>query len=442
MRKGTDMPHRPRLKADDPSGHTTNYDRFGFSIDPSVGYARGHVLPTPLDDARRMTWAWARTAERARTHGPSSFSILTGNAGQFPLTSEDLKICNEWTAPGLGWPRLRKLALEHLGGGGQDQFLLLSRTSAAIFSWLMLHGRNRTVLSVVPKNGHGHSSIHFAAAAADAQVVEIEAHALRGDMLRLLKPGCAIITSVTSSMEELSDTEISDVASLLQDAGCPSLLDDAYGARVRPVFRGQLRSLETGVDVAVTNGDKVGLGGPRCALVAGRADLVDQMGAWAAEAGTDARGPIIIGMLRALESYTPDRLLQDAADGAELGHVLHSRFGGRYVKQSTLGPKILEEDALELVLNKCEGHNPHHIRPAEVTAAVGLFVLRHHGIITVNSHGQPGARVSLRLKPTQGSLASAGGASAVADALEEAFNWVAMHLHRPDDMRAMILGTN
>ncbi|BCW36002.1 selenocysteine synthase [Arthrobacter sp. StoSoilA2] len=426
----------------EPTVQDTSYDRFGYAIDPAVGYARGHVLATALDDTRRMAWAWEKTAERVRAYGPSSLAILTGNAGQFPLAATDLALCNEWTAPGIGWPRLRDLALEHLGGRDEDQFVLLSRTSSVIFSWLMLHGRNRIVLSVVPKNGHGHSSIHFAAAAAGSRIVEVEASALDDDLLRLLRPACAVITSVTSSMEELEDHEISAAAALMQTVGCLTLLDDAYGARIRPVFRGQQRSLQTGVDVAVTNGDKVGLGGPRCALVAGRADLVNQMGTWAAEAGTDARGPIVIGMLRALENYTPDRLLQDAADGAELGHALQGRFGSRYVQQSTLGPKILEEDALELVLNRCQGHNPHQIRPAEVTAAVGLYVLQHRGIVTVNSHGQPGARVSLRLKPTPDSLATAGGATTIVEAFEEGLDWVAMHLHRPDDMRSMILGSS
>lgn len=85
---------------------------------------------------------------------------------------------------------------------------------------------------------------------------------------------------------------------------------------------------------------------------------------------------------------------------------------------------------------------PHNIRPAEVTASIRLYVLQSHGIITVNSHGQPGARVSLKLKPTAGALAKAGGAVAIADAFEDAIEWAAVHLHRPDDIRAMILRKN
>jgi L-seryl-tRNA(Ser) seleniumtransferase len=415
------------------------YDRFGFALDPSVGYARGRILATPVEDAKRMARAWDRTAARVQTHGPDAFSILTGNAGAFPLTATDLKFCNEWTAPGIVGQRLKELALEHLGGTAEHGFVLFSRTSAVIFAWLMLHGKGRTVLSVVPANGHGHSSIHFSASAAGATVVEVEAAKLDEEFLARWSPSCAVITSVTSSMEELNDDEITRAADMLRAAGCLSLLDDAYGARIRPVFHGQKRSLETGVDAAVTNGDKVGLGGPRSALVAGRPDVIDSMGVWAAEAGTDARGPIMVGVLRALESFSPERLLQDAADGAELGHELTQTLGGKYVQRGPLGPKVIEEDALELVLERCGGANPHQVRPAEVTAAVGLHVLEH-GIVTVNSHGQPGARVSLRLKPTSGCLERAGGAKAVARAFDEALTWTADHLHRPDKLRAMILG--
>lgn len=413
-------------------------DRFGNPIDPSVGYARGLILGSPADDARRMARAWKRTQELIEARGSARFAVLTGNAGDFPLADGDAQLCNEWIAPGVASSRLRELALFHLGGGPQHAFSLLSRTSAAIVAWLMIHASHRTVLSVVPSGGHGHSSIHFAAVYAGSRIVEVEADRLDEALLAELVPACAIITSVTSSMEELSAEEIRSAASALRAAGCPSLLDDAYGARIRPIFRGQAKSLQTGVDVAVTNGDKVGLGGPRCALLAGRADLVEQMAVWAAEAGTDGRGPIMVSMLRALERFTPEQLLQDARDGAQLTEELVARVGSRWVKPGLLGPMITEEDALGIALER-SGTKAEMIRPAEVTAAVAMRVLEQ-GIITVNSHGQPGARVSLRLKPTTGCLDAAGGAAAIAEAFDRAFDWAAGNLHRPSSYRSLILG--
>lgn len=412
-------------------------DRFGNVIDPAVGYARGLILATSADEARRMAHAWKRTHELIE-RGFSRFAILTGNAGDFPLRPEDIDLCNEWTAPGFAASRLKELALHHLGGGPEHSFSLLSRTSSAILAWLMLHGRGRTVLSIAPEGGHGHSSIYFAAKNANSRIVELTADEVNEDLLAELEPACAVITSVTSSLEELDAEQIRTVAASLRSAGCPSLLDDAYGACIRPIFRGQAKSLQTGVDVAVTNGDKVGMGGPRCALLAGRSEWVEQMAVWAAEAGTDSRGPLMVAMLRALEKFTPDQLVQDARDGMELTAELTSRFGPRWVQPSLLGPKITEEDAMEIVLER-SGSNPYRLRPTDVTAAVAMRAVSH-GIVTVTSHGQPGVRVSLRLKPTDGSFEAAGGAGRIAEIFDEAFTWAAANLHRPDLLQSLILG--
>jgi L-seryl-tRNA(Ser) seleniumtransferase len=45
-----------------------------------------------------------------------------------------------------------------------------------------------------------------------------------------------------------------------------------------------------------------------------------------------------------------------------------------------------------------------------------MTLLKRHGIATDTTHGQPGARVSLRLKPVLGVLTKAGGAVWVSDA--------------------------
>lgn len=421
------------------AGLDISYDRFGNPIDITVGYARGNILATSLDDAKRMEHAWNRTQKYIQAHSSNSFAILTGNAGNFPLPAGETALCNEWIAPGVAAGRLKELALDHLGGASDHGFVLYSRTASVILAWIMLYSRKGPVLSVVPEGGHGHSSIHFGAAVAGCAVIEVTRSNLTPEFLQEHQPSCAVVTSVTSSMEELSDADIQSMADTLRDAGCLTLLDDAYGARIRPIFHGQRRSLQTGVDVAVTNGDKVGLGGPRCALVGGNPALIDEMSVWAAESGTDARGPVIMAMLRALEAFTPEQLLQDAADGVLLADELTAILGRKYVQPGTLGPKITEEDAMDLVLDRCEGSNPHRISPSEVTAAIGLHVLGR-GIVTVNSHGQPGARVSLRLKPTTGCLEAAGGAASLAGAFDDAFTWVAGNMHKPQAMRAMILG--
>ena len=93
---------------------------------------------------------------------------------------------------------------------------------------------------------------------------------------------------------------------------------------------------------------------------------------------------------------------------------------------------------MEIVLDR-SGSNPHRLRPTDVTAAVAMRALQH-GVVTVTSHGQPGVRVSLRLKPTRGALDSAGGAARIAEIFDDAFGWTADNLHRPDVLQSLILG--
>lgn len=94
---------------------------------------------------------------------------------------------------------------------------------------------------------------------------------------------------------------------------------------------------------------------------------------------------------------------------------------------------------MELVL-KMAGQEKSDRVPAEVTAAVGMLMLRDKGIVTVNTHGQPGGRVSIRLKPTTGAVARAGGAAAVAGCLVSALDEVAGHLDDIDWFAKILFG--
>jgi L-seryl-tRNA(Ser) seleniumtransferase len=69
-----------------------------------------------------------------------------------------------------------------------------------------------------------------------------------------------------------------------------------------------------------------------------------------------------------------------------------------------------------------------------------MVLLRDHGILTVNTHGQPGARVSVRLKPTHGAIERAGGMTKVVDAMVSSFDEVARYIDRPKDLAELVLG--
>lgn len=419
-----------------------SFDRFGFRIDPGVGYARGTILGSALDETKRLRRGWELARRRHSRHGASSFADFTGNSAELPLAANELPLCEEWVGLALTTEELRLRALEHMGGRvDRDGFAVLARTSGAIFTWLNLHGVDRTVLSVVPVGGHAHSSLHHAARSCRSKVIEVDADRLDQSLIDQYRPATAIITSVTSSLEELDGDQIRGVTAMLKDAGCPSLLDDAYGARLRPIVRGGPKSLELGADVAVTNADKIGLGGPRCCFVAGDPELVTAMESWAALAGLDGRAPAVAGALAALRAFSPQFIWDAIEDGHRLAESLTKRFGERYVSQTVLGPTIEEEGALQLLLDRYSPIETGELRPCEITAAVSMVLLESDGIITVNALSHPGSRVALRLKPTRGSLSKVGGAERFADALETAFESVGRQAMDSDAIRRLIIGT-
>jgi L-seryl-tRNA(Ser) seleniumtransferase len=131
--------------------------------------------------------------------------------------------------------------------------------------------------------------------------------------------------------------------------------------------------------------------------------------------------------MRSLQGFTPDLLIQEAKDGQDLSDALAAALSEECVSRSALGPKIAEDDVLSLLLEMA-GQTETSRVPAEAAAAVGMLLLRDKGVVTVNTHGQPGGRVSIRLKPTTGAVSRVGGASAMADALLQAMRETAAHL--------------
>ncbi|MEL6122041.1 MAG: hypothetical protein AAFR49_20505 [Pseudomonadota bacterium] len=63
-------------------------------------------------------------------------------------------------------------------------------------------------------------------------------------------------------------------------------------------------------------------------------------------------------------------------------------------------------------------------------------------MLTVNTHGAPGGRVSLRLKPTAGALDTVGGAGNLTTALDAAIEEVAERIDDHDWFAQTLLGSS
>jgi L-seryl-tRNA(Ser) seleniumtransferase len=230
------------------------------------------------------------------------------------------------------------------------------------------------------------------------------------------------------------------VVALAKSKGIPVLLDDAYGARLRPVIFGGLKTLETGVDVGVTACDKAGMGGPRAGLMVGRADLVGRIAAKATELGLEARPPLALGVWSSLIHFDPDHLRSEVELGMEIYQRLCERFGPERVVRSALGASIPAENAYEMLASTMSSDGGLPIVPAEVTAGVGLYWLEYKGIISVNALGGPGASIWLRFKPAPSEVERFGGIPALVEAVEAGLDYVTRRAHSIPEMRRLILG--
>jgi len=401
-------------------------DRFGNPLDPSVGYARGRFLSSSAAEIRRLRHAQSLAAQVVTERGMDAIGIFTGNPRYFPLKREDLTTyCEEWVGPGLFAGDLAQVAIEHFGGG--ETVAVTNRTSAGITAAILALADGRPVVSVVPDGDRSHASVVRGCALAGAVLVELEASEDVAPAIVQHAPALVVITTVTSNLARMSDDQTRRAISAAKSAGATVFMDEAYGARLRPVLHGGVASLTMGADFAITNADKAGLSGPRAGILCGATDPVLATLAKASELGQEARAPIAAGAMRSLQAFDPEDLRTEARDGRTIADALSETWGEEILHRSDLGPMLDEQDVLARVLSQA-GRSETGIVPAEATAAIGMILLRDHGVLTVNTHGAPGGRVSLRLKPTAEALAAVGGKGVLVSALDKAVVEVAERL--------------
>ncbi|MEO0748676.1 MAG: aminotransferase class I/II-fold pyridoxal phosphate-dependent enzyme [Pseudomonadota bacterium] len=415
------------------------HDRFGNPLDPSVGYARGAILSSSAAEIRRLRHAQSIAAQVVAERGIEAIAIFTGNPRYFPVKPDDLSaLCEEWVGPGLFADEMTEAATQHFGGG--DTVAITNRTSAGIVAAILALSDGKPVVSVVPSGDRSHASVIRGCRLAGVALLEVEG---QDDIEAAMQvcPALVIVTTVTSTLARLPDDQTRRAIDAGKAAGASVFMDEAYGARLRPVLHGGAQSLTMGADFAITNADKAGLSGPRAGILCGKSDPVLATLAKASELGQEARAPIAAGAMRSLQAFDPKDLRYEARDGQAIADALEGAWTAGTVHRSDLGPMLGEEDVLERVMAQA-GRTRAAIVPAEATAAIAMILLRDHGVLTVNTHGAPGGRVSLRLKPTAGALDTVGGAGNLTTALDAAIEEVAERIDDHDWFAQTLLGSS
>jgi L-seryl-tRNA(Ser) seleniumtransferase len=418
-------------------------DSFNNPIDPDVDYARGRILKSSFEEKKKYANALKIIAKRMETHNEDYFYIFTGNVRNNALETRDLGMMSEeWVGQAVYQEELRRVAIEHASGNLEtDDVAIFNRTSAAnVATILALGGENKKVISMAPQKKH-HPSVSRGAKLSQSTLVSID----NAEELKKLnvtpENAFCLITSVTSELLYFNDEELKDGISASKEKGLTVIVDDAYGARIRPIIFGFTPALLAGADVITTNNDKAGLNGPRAGVMVGKKDLVTRIHSKACELGLEARAPIALAVFRSLSAFDPDELKEELKVGQELFEALREELGEDNVRKSLLGPEITADTILRLVLDRA-GLNSQDtlLVPAEAASAVGMELLSRYGVVTTNASGMPGARVSLRLKTNRPTLDKLGGAHEVAKMLLDSLDAVGEYTNDLDIARKILLG--
>lgn len=416
-------------------------DAFGNVIDPVVGYARGSILVSSHEETLKCQRADALIRDRVAALGPGSVYVFTGMGCELPLGQDDLAtLAKESVGPALFGAALRERALAHMGGAANDDVAVLNRTSGGIIAACLAFGAvDETILSFVP-GAISHPSVSRGAAMAGASLLEMSELSRLERGLEETDGRLVIVTGVTSEQVIMPEADLCESLRMTRRAGRISLVDDAYGARVRTVLFGQQAARSAGADLAITSNQKAGLSGPSAGLLVGEPSLVRKVLSVATQHGQEAHAAVALGVLRSLERFEPAHLLADAAVGRDLCDAMSKAFGTERVSPTALGPIMEQDDILSIALHRAGVSEANvSIAPAEASAGLGMLLLEHHGILTVNAAGSPGARVSLRLKASSAEMERAGNTDAVVAAVDDAFDRLAKVIVDVDAMRRLIL---
>lgn len=414
-------------------------DRVEMVRGPSgVPYVRGEILTSTSDDYRKLQRAWEHIEHR-RSSGQPVFN-LTGLERALHLSELDGDVLDDELSPPSSWPRLRELALEHLGADpDHDDVLVTNRLTAAIYVAMQALVRpGSTVVGV--SAGYSHPAVVRAVGAAGGKLVDVVgAEEFTEAMDAATDVSCVVLTRLAVTYDTLDTADLAPIVDRAHRHGAAVFLDDAGGARVGPAVLGQPRTLRFGADAGATGLDKYGTVGPRLGLLAARAELVSRMRAQAVELGMEARPMLYPAVVHSLSQYTEQRvrdLVESTMDvGAELEALLPDRIRRTPVTVQLTGEDILAEAARRAGAD----HPP--IVPYEATAALAMLLLQRHGVLTVHFAGLPPGTSALLVKflPPE-TVEEFGGAKALAAAFEDSVDQLAKLLPNPAGVRLLLLG--
>ena len=343
------------------------------------------LICSSLDEVKRRETALRFIAALVNQEGRSSLYDLSGLAGGFPVKKSDLNLLETYSGPAIFELNLQKEGKKHLAG---EKVVAFNRTSAAILAAILaLVKPGEEVLHYLPELP-SHPSIPRSAKLRGASYREFDN---LPDFQLSDETTLVIITGSTMDHQVLPLNDFKRIIQISHQQQIPVLVDDASGARIRTVIYNQPRALDMGADLVVTSTDKL-MNGPRAGLMAGKATLINRIKDKAHQFGLEAQPPIVAGIVRALEDFNPQRLLDSLDRRDKLNIMARNVMDG--VEKTPTGIMISAKN-LEKEITSKEGTTT--LSSRELATLMAMILLKEHHIVTIPAVGMPGVSATIRL---------------------------------------------
>lgn len=342
------------------------------------------IVNNSLDEVKKRESAFRIIKKILEEKGRDSLFDVTGLSGGFIASKEELELLETYVGPAVFEDEIQIVGKEHLGG---EKVLPVNRTSAGILA---------TVLALVGEGSHvahfladypGHPSIPRSCALAGAsyeEFVDINEFAIPDNT------SLVVITGSTMDLQVIDEDLFTQVISRAHEKDIPVLVDDASGARLRTAVFNQKRATDLGADLVVTSTDKL-MPGPRGGLMAGRAELIDEIKIKVNQFGLEAQPPLIMAMINGIKAYTPEVLRKSVSRKEEFYGLISKKY--EMFEKTPNGIKVQEANlANQLKVLNIETE----LSEKDCCFLWSMVLLKEEGIITIPAVGMPGASDTIR----------------------------------------------
>jgi len=342
------------------------------------------LIENSLDEVKKRETSLRIIKSIINNYGRDDLYDFTGLSGGFLATTNDLNLLETYVGPAIFEEKLQKLGKTHLGG---EKIFPVNRTSSGVLA---------TILALVPRNSYvvhflpelpSHPSIPRSCKLKNANYVEFD------DISKFYTPkntSLIIITGATMDHKVINEEIFEKIIAIAKEKDIHVLVDDASGARLRTAIYKQKKAIELGADLVVTSTDKLMMG-PRGGLMAGKTDLIDEIKSCANKFGLEAQPPAIVAMVKGLESYNENDLLNSIEKRKKLINLLNNDF--KMFKETPTGVGFSENSLKHEIANR---KIPIIFSPKDLCFLWAMILLKREHIITIPAVSMPGASATVR----------------------------------------------